>query len=152
MRSTGKASRRRSRAARPDAVVHQLTDLPDDIAALDAAGRDANARVREVGTDNLLRAAAELGVGQLLAQSIAWLIDGVRAPSVLHLERVTRAAGGVVLRYGQWYGPDTYHPGRPPPSPRVQIDTAARLTVDALALAPGTYEVTDDGITPSTDA
>ena len=140
-------------AARPDAVIHQLTDLPDDVTALGAATRDANARVREVGTDNLLAAAAELGIGHLLVQSIAWLVDGVRAPSVVHLERATRAARGVVLRYGQWYGAaDTYHPDTPPPGPRVDIDVAAQLTIDALDLMPGTYELTDDGIAPVDDA
>lgn len=138
-------------AARPDAVIHQLTDLPDDPAQL-AAGREANARIRESGTDHLLAAATAVGVDRLVVQSIAWLIDGQRAPSVVHLERATRAAGGVVLRYGQWYGPGTYHPDTAPPAPCVHVDTAARRTVEALALAAGTYEVTDDGTSPAADA
>jgi putative NADH-flavin reductase len=138
-------------AARPDAVVHQLTDLPDDPAAL-AAGREANARIREEGTDHLLAAAHAAGTTRVLVQSIAWLIEGVRAPSVVHLERATRVGGGTVLRYGQWYGPGTYHPTDPPPAPRVHVDAAARATLDALDLLPGTYEVTDDGTLPVDDA
>lgn len=132
-------------ASRPDAIVHQLTDLPDDPAQI-ANGRRANARIREEGTDHLLAAAAAARVDRIVVQSIAWLTGGVQAPAVLHLERRSRAVGGVVLRYGQWYGPGTYHPGDPPPRPRIHIDAAARSTVDALALSPGTYVVTDDGI------
>jgi nucleoside-diphosphate-sugar epimerase len=133
-------------AVGPDAVVHQLTDLPDDPADL-ARRREANATIRETGTDNLIVAAQACGCRRLLVQSIAWLTDGQRPPSVLHLERTTRAAGGVVLRYGQWYGPGTYHPGEPPPPPRIEVDTAARATLAALVLDPGTYVVTDDGTT-----
>ena len=132
-----------------DAVVHQLTDLPDDPAQL-VARREANARIREVGTDNLIAAARAAGVTRLVVQSIAWLIDGRRPPSVEHLESQALAAGGVVLRYGQWYGAGTYHPAAPPP-PCVHIDTAARLTVDALDLPSGTYEVLDAGIAPVPD-
>ena len=138
-------------AASPEVVVHQLTDLPDDPAQL-AAGRGANARIREDGTDHVLAAAAAAGAARVVVQSIAWLIDGERPPSVVHLERASRAAGGVVLRYGQWYGPGTYHPHRPPPPPRVHVDAAARATLDALGLEPGTYAVTDDGIAAADDA
>jgi nucleoside-diphosphate-sugar epimerase len=137
-------------AFRPDAVVHQLTDLPDDAADLGTA-RGANAAIREVGTDHLVAAATAVGADHLVVQSIAWLTDGQRPPSVVHLERRARAAGGVVLRYGQWYGPGTYHEGRPPAPPRVGIDAAARATLDALTLPAGTYVVTDDGIAPVAD-
>ena len=138
-------------AAHPDFVVHQLTDLPDDPAQI-ANGRSANARIREEGTDSLLAAALAAGVARIVTQSIAWLTDGVRAPSVVHLERRTREAGGIVLRYGQWYGEGTYHPTDPPPPPRIHINAAARATVEALALAPGTYTVTDDGTLAADDA
>ena len=49
------------------------------------------------------------------------------------------------MRYGQWYGPGTYHPTTPPPPPRIEIDAVVRATLAALALPPGTYEATDDG-------
>lgn len=135
----------------PDAVIHQLTDLPDDAADL-AASRADNAAIRETGTDNLVTAAAAAGAGRLVVQSIAWLIDGVRPPSVVHLEHAARRAGGVVLRYGQWYGPGTYHPDEPPPAPRVHVDAAAVATVAALSLTPGTYEITDDATIAVADA
>ena len=47
-------------AARPELVMHQLTDLPDDAADL-AEHRDRNARIRVEGTDNLLAAARAAG-------------------------------------------------------------------------------------------
>jgi nucleoside-diphosphate-sugar epimerase len=131
--------------AAPDVVIHQLTDLPDDPAQV-ATGRAANARIREAGTDNLVAAARAAGPARLVTQSIAWLTDGARPPSVEHLEVRTIEAGGVVVRYGQWYGPGTYHPRTAPPPPRIHIDAAARLTIAALDVAGGTYVATDDGL------
>ena len=45
----------------PDLVMHQLTDLPDDVAELASSG-EANARIRTEGTANLLAAAASGGL------------------------------------------------------------------------------------------
>ena len=39
------------------------------------------------------------------------------AAAVAEMEEMVLAAGGVVLRYGQFYGLGTYHPGEPPPPP-----------------------------------
>jgi len=131
-------------AFRPDAVMHQLTDLPDDVD--EVAGRlEGNARIREVGTANLVDAFQQSDASRFVAQSIAWLIDGSRPASVERLEELTLGVGGVVLRYGQFYGPGTYH-AEPPPPPRIHVDRVARPTADALALDSGVYEVTDDGI------
>ena len=46
------------------------------------------------------------------------------------------AAGGVVLRYGWLYGPDTYYERDLPDPPRIHVDEAARRT--ALELERGT--------------
>ena len=132
----------------PDAVIHQLTDLPDDPRLIEG-GLAANARVREVGTANLVDATRVAGATRLIVQSIAWLINGSRPPSVVELERITLDAGGIVVRYGQWYGPGTYHQGDPPPEPRVHIDTAAHRTVAALELTSGVYVATDDRLAPA---
>jgi hypothetical protein len=40
--------------------------------------------------------------------------------------------GGVVLRYGQFFGPGTYFEDTEPPPPRIHIDEAATRTVTAL--------------------
>ena len=43
-------------------------------------------------------------------------------------------AGGVVIRYGQLYGPGTYYETAPPEPPRVHVDDAARQTVPAVGV------------------
>src|ERR1044072_4851481 len=60
-------------AARPDAVIHQHTDLPDvNDPAKYAATREANARIRIEGTRNLMAAAKAAGVRRAIAQSVAF--------------------------------------------------------------------------------
>lgn len=128
---------------RPDLVLHQLTDLPDDPAQI--RGRaGANARIRREGTANLLAAAAHAAVPRFLAQSIAWTAPGDSAAAVEDLERQVLAAEGVVLRYGQFYGPGTYYPDEPPPPPRIHIDQAAARTVLALTAPSGVLTVVDE--------
>src|SRR5579871_133493 len=60
-------------AAKPEVVVHQLTDLPPglDPARL-AEARARNARLREEGTRNLVAAAISAGARRLIVQSIAF--------------------------------------------------------------------------------
>jgi nucleoside-diphosphate-sugar epimerase len=118
----------------PDVVLHQLTDLPDDIGQLAAYG-GRNARIRAEGTRNLVAAAADAGA-RVIAQSISWELpnEAGRAVTAAH-ERMVLAAGGVVIRYGQFYGPGTYYPGEPPAPPRVHVDSAARQTMPALDVA-----------------
>jgi nucleoside-diphosphate-sugar epimerase len=118
-------------AFRPDVVMHQLTDLPDDASALPAS-REANARIRRDGTRNLLAAYNAAGAHLFIAQSIAWQPGGDGQAAVEELERATLAVDGVVLRYGQFYGPGTFYEQEPPPPPRVHIDEAARRTLAAL--------------------
>jgi nucleoside-diphosphate-sugar epimerase len=118
-------------AARPEAVIHHLTDL-----TLLAESRrmreawEANDRVRREGTANLVAAASAAGARRIVAQSIAFAHapgPGLRveedplfhdAPEpwnrgVAALEelerRVTGTEGldGLVLRFGFWYGPGT---------------------------------------------
>ena len=45
-------------------------------------------------------------------------------------------AGGVIVRYGRFYGPGTFNETDLPPEPRVHIDTAARRTLPALNADP----------------
>jgi len=110
---------------KPDIVLNELTDLPDDVAQIsEFAG--LNARIRTEGTQNLIEAARRSGSPKILAQSVAWqLPDGPDARAVAELERSVLAERGVVLRYGQFYGPGTYNEQQPPKEPRVHIDRAA---------------------------
>lgn len=127
----GETLTREVRAFAPEMVVHQLTDLPDNVAQL-AAGGAANARMRRDGTRNLLVAAAAADARRFLAQSIAWEPSGEGVVAKADLERSVLEYGGVVVRYGQFYGPGTYYEDEPPDDPRIQIDEAARRTLDAL--------------------
>ena len=133
------------RGCAPDLVVHQLTDLPDDAAEL-AAGRAANARMRREGTANLIAAAQAAGVKRFVAQSVAWQLSGDGQAAVEYLEESVLGIGGVVLRYGQFYGPGTYYPDASalPDPPRIHIAEATARTVVALELASGIYSVTED--------
>jgi nucleoside-diphosphate-sugar epimerase len=128
-------------AFQPDAVVNELTDLPDQ----QAATNEANARMRREGTRNLLAAAEAADASRFLAQSIAWQLSGDAGAAVAELERLVLATDGVVLRYGRLYGPGTYNENDLPEPPRVHVDEAARRTVPALYAASGIVEIMDDG-------
>jgi nucleoside-diphosphate-sugar epimerase len=121
--------------ARPDVLVHQLTDLPREGINLRRPEESyrGNDRVRREATPILIDAARAAGARRVVAQSIAFLYapegDWVKdeddrpwldAPApfdrsiatVVGVERaVTEAQGleGIVLRYGFFYGPGTYY-------------------------------------------
>jgi nucleoside-diphosphate-sugar epimerase len=113
-------------AARPDAIVNQMTALSEAHAGkanLRKADRffAATNRLRSEGIDHLLAAAEATGVSHVVAQGHAsmngihqggWVkteedplevAEGTKA--INHLEDVVVAAGGAVLRYGAFYGP-----------------------------------------------
>jgi nucleoside-diphosphate-sugar epimerase len=120
-------------SARPDVIVHELTDLKgaSDLRKFDRTFASSN-RLRRQGTDNLLRAARAAGVKRFVAQSFGgWPYARTGGPikseqdpldpepprelaptfdAIKYLERVVTNASeldGVVLRYGAFYGPDT---------------------------------------------
>jgi uncharacterized protein YbjT (DUF2867 family) len=131
-------------AARPELLLHQLTDLPDDAALIPSAA-ELNGRIRREGTRNLIDAGTAAGATRFLAQSIAWEPPTeVGRESVRALEDAVLAVGGVVLRYGQFYGPGTYYPDQPPEPPRIHLDAAARRTVDALEAPSGVLTIVED--------
>lgn len=129
---------------RPDVVFHQLTDLPERAEDIPSFG-ERNSRIRGEGTRNLLAAAAAAGAGRIIAQSISWEqpIDRGRAATAEH-ERAILDAGGVVIRYGQFWGPGTYYQDSPPDPPRIHVDDAARQRLPSLAAPPGVTLVVDD--------
>jgi len=121
-------------AAKPDVVVHQLTDIPAAIDSKRYAEQMAgNDRIRVEGTRNLVAAAREAGARRLVAESIAFAYrpeggdirdeedplyldapDSMRTTiqAVADLESQVLEAGtpeGVVLRYGYFYGPGTVY-------------------------------------------
>ena len=143
-------------AARPDMVIHQLTDLPKDLNP-DAMveGRVRNARIRQEGTRNLVSAALAAGARRLISQSIAWIYAPGPEPhaetdpitdqsGVMKLEELTLrtpALEGLVLRYGQLYGPGTHTP-TPLGALPVHVDAAAFAALLAIDHGkPGVYNV-----------
>jgi uncharacterized protein YbjT (DUF2867 family) len=131
-------------AFRPELVMHQLTDLPDDAALLpELAG--ANARIRGEGTRNLIAAAQAAGAKRFLAQSIAWDPPAGRGAVVQAHEDAVLDIGGVVVKYGQFYGPGTYYESEPPADPRVHVDDAAARTVSLVDVASGVVVIADPG-------
>jgi nucleoside-diphosphate-sugar epimerase len=128
---------------RPDIVVHQVTDLPDRIENL-AEFLPGNNRVRSEGTQNLLAAAQAANTSGFLAQSIAWRTGPGTGPVLDAHENSVIAAGGTVLRYGLFYGPETFFETEPPPHPRIHVDDAARRTTPYLAGQRGIFTITED--------
>jgi nucleoside-diphosphate-sugar epimerase len=190
------AVRAAAEEARPDVVVHQLTAIPrsgvNPRKLTDSFG--PTNRLRREATRHLVDAAVEVGARRVVAQSIAFAYapsgpdiadesspldtgaeggwgEIVRAVAALE-EAVLGGPGfeGVVLRYGQFYGPGTaYAPdgafgslvaqrrlpvigdggGR---QPFIHIDDATSATVAAIhGEATGAYNVTDDESPPSRD-
>jgi uncharacterized protein YbjT (DUF2867 family) len=132
------------RSFSPDLLLHQLTDLPDDLENLPEESL-LNARIRVEGTRNLLDALQGLGQTKIVAQSVAWTMRaGLEADAVASLEEAVLAADGVVLRYGFFYGPGTYFEGELPTAPRVHIDNAATRTLEALDAPPGILTIVDN--------
>ena len=131
------------RAFSPDLLLHELTDLPDNLDSLPADSL-LNARIRSEGTRNLLDALEGLNSPKVVAQSVAWTMrPGAEADAVAELEKSVLAANGVVLRYGLLYGPGTYFEADPPADPRVHIDVAVARTLDALGAAPGIVTIVE---------
>jgi 2-alkyl-3-oxoalkanoate reductase len=118
------------REAQPEAVIHQLTALPQRIDPRKIE-RDfeLNDRLRSEGTRILVDAAQAAGAKRIIAQSIAFayaagppgtihresdplLLDPPKsfqrsAKALADLELTVLGANGVVLRYGYFYGPGT---------------------------------------------
>jgi hypothetical protein len=126
----------------PMAVIHQLTDLPDRLDELADFG-PRNDRMRTEGTRNLLAAARAAGAEHIMAQSIAWRPPG-RGGAVDELERQVLADQGLVVRYGQLYGPGTFYPDEPPLPPRIHVDAAANATPPLITAPSGIVLVTED--------
>jgi nucleoside-diphosphate-sugar epimerase len=119
-------------AARPEAIIHELTDLPKAMnprkAETELAGND---RIRIEGTHNLVAAARAAGASGFVAQSIAFAYrndgEGLKTEddpldlgaawpwrrsveALRDLEMATTGTPGlrgVALRYGFFYGPGT---------------------------------------------
>jgi nucleoside-diphosphate-sugar epimerase len=128
--------------SRPEAIIDELTNLPDDPRRI-AEFAAANARIRREGTRNLIAAARAAHVSRFVSQSVAWPLAGDAGAAVEEHERMVLDAGGVVVRYGRFYGAGTYHETDKPEPPRVEIDEAAARTLEALTMSSGILTIVD---------
>ena len=178
------------RDSAPEVVISQLTRLPREYNPRKIDYGPTN-RARAEGGHNLIEAARAAGVRRFITQSVAFIYapegemikdeearpwtnapDPFRsgAGSTLEHEReATHTPGleGVVLRYGQFYGPGTYYASdgniaeqvrrrRFPIVGRgegmfsfIHTDDAASATVASLERgAPGIYNIVDDEPAP----
>jgi nucleoside-diphosphate-sugar epimerase len=155
------------RVARPEVLIHQLTDLPREFdEARIAAAYGRNARIRTEGTRNLIAAARSARVRRFIVQSIAFayvagdepcteshpldISDPRRAVTVkgaIEMERdvlAEPAMEGIVLRYGFLYGPGTWYP-EVSRRPALHVDAAAHAATLAVTRGqPGVYNITED--------
>jgi 2-alkyl-3-oxoalkanoate reductase len=183
-----RAVRKAVLATEPDAIVHQATALADVQFSknLDRSFAETN-RLRTEGTDTLVAAAREAGVPRFVAQSFASMryareggpvkteddpldttqIDGMHATSaaMTYLDEAVTAAGGIALRYGNFYGAGNdgiVEPVRKRQFPIVgdgggvssfiHLDDAAAATVLALEHdGPAIYNIVDDEPAPVRD-
>jgi nucleoside-diphosphate-sugar epimerase len=168
-------------AAEPHAIVHQATALADVRFSknLDRTFAQTN-RLRTQGTDALLAAARQAGVTRFVAQSFASMryareggpvkteedpldpnpVAGMRetAAAMSYLDQAVTDAGGIALRYGNFYGAANdalIEPVRKRQFPIVgdgggvssfiHLDDAAAATVLALEHeGPAIYNIVDD--------
>jgi len=178
------------RDAAPEVVISQLTRLPRDYNPRKIDYGPSN-RARTEGGHNLMEAATAIGARRFITQSIAFIYapegamvkdeeaepwiappepfaDGARS-TLDHEREVVEATGiaGLVLRYGQFYGPGTYYASDGSVAEQVRrrrfpivgsgrgtfsfihTEDAASATVAAVDRgSPGIYNVVDDEPAP----
>jgi len=173
--------------AQPEVVIEQLTALPKTYTAESMSAAAAlNNRIRLEGGANVLKAAQAAGVRRYLRQSIAfWAVSGAgladeetplafdASPTIANgthmvseIERrllETPNLEGIALRYGFFYGPDTWFAPDGDVARQVRqqqfpivgngkgvwswihVEDAANATVAAIERGnPGIYLITDD--------
>jgi nucleoside-diphosphate-sugar epimerase len=180
-------------AANPEVIVSELTSLPEDY-DLRTIDYEPTNRVRVEGGRNLISAGRKVGARRFVTQSVAFVYDpqgdwvkdedaptyrvapgrfksGFDATMISEREALdAERIEGVVLRYGQFYGPDTYFDRDGSIAKQVRarrfpivgkgsgvfsfihVDDAADATVAAVELGPGgIYNIVDDDPAPMRD-
>ncbi|MBV9448874.1 MAG: NAD(P)-dependent oxidoreductase [Streptosporangiaceae bacterium] len=176
------------KAAKPDVVIHQMTALAsismNSFRNMDRAFAGTN-ELRTKGTDYLLEAASDANVSRFIAQSyIGWNAERTgsmvkteedptdRHPpataaeslaAIEHVDSAVPAHGGIVLRYGSFYGPGAsdlmltaVRKRRVPVVGSgagvwsfIEVTDAAAATVAAVTKGdPGVYNIVDDDPAP----
>jgi nucleoside-diphosphate-sugar epimerase len=171
----------RDAVAGHDAVVNLATKIPTLTQSARKQGWAENTRIRVEGSRNLVDAARAAGALVFVQESIAFLYgehgdawidattagvvdspvsDPVRAAEANTARFAVNGGRGVVLRFGEFQAPDSYHagaifgaarkgifldPARPDAyRPTIAVDDAAAAVVAALDAPSGTYDIVDD--------
>lgn len=149
----------------PDVVIHQLTDLlyglqPEFM----QQARIRNAKIRKIGTDNLVQAITNKAC-KLIVQSIAFAcvpdqpyyneqteldlnsanpISRLNAESIDGLEKQIQSSGlnHVILRYGKLYGEATGCTAAD--FCKIHVDAAAHAAYLAIEKGQGIYQIVED--------
>ena len=157
--------------AQPEIVMHQLTDLPpalDPAKMADALIR--NARLRQIGTANLVAAAVAAGAKRMVAQSLSFVYasgpmpyredaplmlddpafgETTRAVASLEQQVLAGPFAGIILRYGKLYGPGTGFDAPPSGGPLHVDDAADAARRACLVGEAGIYNIAEDDGTVS---
>jgi nucleoside-diphosphate-sugar epimerase len=160
---------------KPKIVMHQLTDLP---AGLDPNKMEkaliSNAKLREIGTKNLVNASIKAGVKKMIAQSIAFVYEpsqlphteesallnfedpiyGTTSKAVASLEKQVLNSEfiGIVLRNGLLYGEGTGFDGPVDFVPAVNVEAAANAAFLAIKCEKNAiYNISNDDKRLSTE-
>jgi nucleoside-diphosphate-sugar epimerase len=159
--------------ARPDVVIHQLTDLPQTIDPTTlSAALERNARLRREATPGLMLAAKTVGARRAVVQSVCFAYAEGKRPyreedpldqspdrkvtvdGLIALEQAaqeTPGIEGVVLRYGRLYGPGTWTEVPKGDSP-LHVDAAAHAAFLAITKGQaGIYNIAEDDGTVSVE-
>ena len=176
------------RESRAEVVIDELTALPKDPSEM-AAAAPGDRKLRLEGGGNLLRAARSCGVRRYMQQASGFFLKpgvgladeaeglavdasprvAASARTYTELEsRVLNAEGveGVALRYGFFYGPNTWYCPEGAAADQVRrreipiigqgkgiwsfihVEDAALATVAAMTAPPGVYNIVDDDPSP----
>jgi hypothetical protein len=110
----------------PDVVANFLTDLR-------AGPGPANTRVRREACPNVVAAAREAGARRLVVESIAFSTtpDSDAAVSEMEQDALDSGLVAVVLRFGRFWGPGTWHIA-PPEPPAIEIGEAGRRAAEVI--------------------
>ncbi|WP_089604001.1 NAD-dependent epimerase/dehydratase family protein [Acinetobacter piscicola] len=153
----------------PQYIIHQLTDLPYGLnPTLMSEARVRNAKLREIGTQNLIKAAQTVSCEKFIAQSIAFAhephlthinedtalavnsdneILRKNAESIANMELQIENSGlkSVILRYGKLYGAATGC--EPIGHGRIHVDAAAYAAFLAINAGEGIFQIIEnDGV------
>jgi nucleoside-diphosphate-sugar epimerase len=167
----------RDAVAGHDAVLNLATHIPPPTEAARRSAWAENERIRTEGARNLVDAAIAAGASVYVQEALAFayddsgdrwidedtpLLDSVTADALRVAEgEAARFPGrAVVLRFGQFYAPESTHTvamvgaarrgismnvgGHDGYAPSIDADDAARAVVAALDAPAGTYNVVDD--------